>query len=77
MTKILNKTGQRAAIENLIKRWEPVYNQAVEDGSIVDDHMLEMVNFDLRGQLEVFLKHLENETRYILKAHFVFSRERY
>lgn len=70
MSKILRKTDKKESIDRLIKRWDSIYHHALEAGTIVDNDMLDNLNFNLRELLEVFLKELQKDTRYV-KAHFI------
>lgn len=59
MTKLLKREGQKEVIDRLVELWGTIYEQNVANGNFADDNPFEMINFDLAGQLKIFLQELQ------------------
>ncbi|KAI9288682.1 hypothetical protein BC943DRAFT_317149 [Umbelopsis sp. AD052] len=59
MAKLLKRDGQKEAIDKLVELWGTTYEQYVGNGTLVDDNPFEMIDFDLAGQLHIFLQELQ------------------
>ncbi|KAI8580066.1 hypothetical protein K450DRAFT_239223 [Umbelopsis ramanniana AG] len=61
MTKILKREGQKEAIDKLVELWGTIYERYVRNGTLADDNPFEMIDFDLAGQLNIFLQELQRK----------------
>jgi hypothetical protein len=59
MTKILKREGKKATIEKLVELWGTIYERYVGNGTLADDNPFEMIDFDLAGQLKIFLREMQ------------------
>lgn len=59
VSKILKLEGKKEAIDKLVELWSTIYEQNVGNGTLSDDNPFEMIDFDLTGQLKIFLQELQ------------------
>lgn len=58
---VLRKNPERIReIDILSKTWPSLYEEGLREGAFKDDNNLEMINFDLVGQLQYFVRHLQD-----------------
>jgi hypothetical protein len=63
MTKILRVHDKKQTIAKLMDMWHSIYYEALENEDLEDSNALDMVNFDLPGQLRFFLQKLRDQAK--------------
>lgn len=63
MTKILRVHDKKQTITKLIESWHSIYYEAIDKEDLKDPNILDMVNFDLSGQLRFFLHKLRDQAK--------------
>ncbi|KAJ2961555.1 hypothetical protein NQZ79_g3139 [Umbelopsis isabellina] len=66
MTRILRVHDKKQTVAKLIDSWHSIYYEAIDKQELEDPNVLDMVNFDLSGQLRFFLHKLRDQANSIL-----------
>ncbi|ORY03011.1 hypothetical protein K493DRAFT_334426 [Basidiobolus meristosporus CBS 931.73] len=57
---LLRNTRNQDRVNSLVIHWEALYHEGLKTGAFVDEDDVDMIDFDLKGQLEYFMSALRN-----------------
>ncbi|KAK9768259.1 hypothetical protein K7432_001226 [Basidiobolus ranarum] len=57
---LLRNTRNQDRVNSLVIHWEALYHEGLKTGGFVDEDDVDMIDFDLKGQLEYFMSALRN-----------------